>query len=325
MNGKFDTVVLLATYNGERYIKELLSSVRDQELSGFDIVVSDDGSSDDTKKIIADENTRSDIMTHFLTRPKDGEKGAKGNFLFLLENTEADTYFLCDQDDVWFSSKMKKEKERLDELREKFGDDAPLLVFSDAKVTDGMLNVISESFLSMNGLSGERTDFGQILIDNVAPGCTMCFNRALRERYLLGRVKSGDSESLRLIEMHDHYLLMIAAVFGHVSFINEPTLFYRQHEDNQVGSKGESKAAKIGRNLSSIFSGSFKKEKREFVEKKKRLAKAMLFFEDLPDEAEDVLSEFLGMDRMKRSERMRFLKKNNIGRNRHDLWFRMFA
>ena len=325
MNEKYDTAVLLATYNGQRYIKELLSSLRDQELSGFDILVSDDGSSDDTEKIIADEKTRSDIPIRFLTRPKDDEKGAKANFLYLIESTEAETYFLCDQDDVWFSSKMRKEKERLDELREKFGDDVPLLVFSDAKVTDGMLNVISDSFLSMNGLSGERTDFRQVLIDNVAPGCTMCFNRALRERYLSGRVKSGDSETLKLIEMHDHYLLMIAAVFGHVSFINEPTLLYRQHEDNQVGSKGESKAAKIGRNLSSIFSGSFKKEKKEFVEKKKRLAKAMLFFEDLPDEAENVFSIFLDMDRMKRSERMRFLKENNIGRNRHDLWFRLFA
>ncbi len=325
MNGKYDTVVLLATYNGERYIEELLSSLRDQELKDFDVVVSDDGSTDDTGRIIADDKFSPDIPLHLLTRPKDDEKGAKANFLFLIESTEADTYFLCDQDDVWFSSKMKKEKERLDELRKRFGDDVPLLVFSDAKVTDGALNVIDASFLSMNGLSGERTDFRQVLIDNVAPGCTMCFNRALREKYLSGSVKSGDKGSLQLIEMHDHYLLMIAAVFGHVSFLNEPTLFYRQHEDNQVGSEGESKAAKIKRNLSSLLSGTFKKEKKDFIEKKKDLAKVMLRFPDLPDEAENIFSQFLSMDRMKKSERMRFLKENNIGRNRNDLWFRLFA
>ena len=325
MRGIYDTAVLLAVYNGENYIQDLLSSLKKQELSDFDIVVSDDGSSDATGKIIAHEILRSNIPTHSLIRPSTDERGAKGNFLFLIENTEAKTYFLCDQDDIWFSSKMKKEKERLDELRKKYGDDLPLLVFSDAEVTDSNLKVMSPSFLEMNGLSGERTDFRQILIDNVAPGCTMCFNRALREKYLSGRVKSYDSESLELIEMHDHYLLMIASVFGHVSFLNEPTLFYRQHEDNEVGAGGEGKAAKIGRNLSALLSGSFKKDKAEFIEKKKRLAWAMLCFEDIPDEAGKVLSGFLDMDRMKKSERMRFLKENNIGRNRHDLWFRLFA
>lgn len=325
MKGKYDTAVLLAVYNGEHYLPDLLSSLRDQDYPGFDIVVSDDGSSDATGKIIADEILRSGLPIHRLTRPTKEGGGAKGNFLFLIESTEADTYFLCDQDDVWFSSKISREKQRLDELREKYGDDLPLLVFSDAEVTDSELMVMSPSFLEMNGLSGERTDFRQILIDNVAPGCTMCFNRALREKYLSGRVKSHDAGSLELIEMHDHYLLMIASVFGHVSFLNEPTLFYRQHEENAVGAGGESKAAKIRRNLSEILSGSFKKDKREFMEKKKRLAKAMLCFEDIPDEAGKVLSGFLDIDRMKKSERMRFLKENNIGRNHHDLWFRLFA
>ncbi len=325
MSGNFDTAVLLAVYNGERFLPELLSSLKKQELSGFDIVVSDDGSSDATGRIIADAILRSPLQLKKLVRPSNVERGAKANFLFLLENTEADTYFLCDQDDVWFSSKMKKEKELLDSLRNEFGDSVPLLVFSDAEVTDSGLNVRSESFLKQNGLDGSRTRFSEILIDNVAPGCTMCFNRALREKYLSGRVKSYDSDALSLIEMHDHYLLMIASVFGHIGFLNEPTLFYRQHGDNEVGAKGESRAAKIGRNLSELLSGSFKKDKREFIEKKKNLAKAMLFFEDIPDEIQRVLSGFLDMDRMKKAERMRFLKDNNIGRNSHDLWFRLFA
>lgn len=325
MSGNYDTAVLLAVYNGERFLPELLTSLRKQDLSGFDIIVSDDGSTDATGRIIADGIIRSSLPIHRLIRPSNEERGPKGNFLFLIESTEADTYFLCDQDDVWFSSKMKKEKELLDGLRREFGDDIPLLVFSDCEVTDSGLNVKSASFLRQNGLSGERTAFSEVLIDNVAPGCTMCFNRALREKYLSGKVKSYDSGSLELIEMHDHYLLMIASVFGHVGFLNEPTLFYRQHEDNEVGAKGESKAAKIGRNLSGILSGSFKKDKREFIEKKKRLAQAMLSFEGLPDGIQKVLSGFLNMDQMKKSERMRFLKENNIGRNSNDLWFRLFA
>jgi len=88
MNGKNDTVVLLATYNGERYIEELLSSLGDQEFKDFDVVVSDDGSTDDTGRIIADCKICPDIplhITRYFPRFKMQKKATDIPLLFELK------------------------------------------------------------------------------------------------------------------------------------------------------------------------------------------------------------------------------------------------
>ena len=108
--------------------------------------------------------------------------------------------------------------------------DIPCLVHTDLRVTDGELNVKSESFFYSSMLRSERDQLHYLLIQNIVTGCTMMINHALWELAVLpvtgGRVR-----------MHDGWFALIAAALGRIGFVDEPTMLYRQHSDNVVGAK----------------------------------------------------------------------------------------
>jgi glycosyltransferase involved in cell wall biosynthesis len=163
-------------------------------------------------------------------------EGACANFAKLLEQSAGDYVAFSDQDDVWLPDKLERSMAAMRELEARYGKDVPLLVFTDAKVVDRELNVIDDSLFHRTCLDPERRSPRQLIMQNVANGNTMLFNAALREKAL-----PIPSDAF----MHDHWVALVASVYGHMAYVNMPTLLYRQHSSNVIGAKRVSLAKSI--------------------------------------------------------------------------------
>jgi len=219
--------VLLATYNGEKYIAGQIESLLFQTFRDFKLFIRDDRSTDSTYSIItkfASENPgrisaeQNEINTG----------GTKHNFLKMMIDHKDDYIMLCDQDDVWLPDKIEKSLKMIKTLEDKHGRDTPLLVHTDLKVVNDDLDVISSSYEKMSNKDFRKTSLNSTVTMNNAAGCTIIYNRALGN---LIRAKPG------FIVMHDWWLTLTAAAFGKIGVISEPTVLYRQHDDNSKGAK----------------------------------------------------------------------------------------
>lgn len=217
--------IALATFNGAEYLEEFLGSLVCQSYRNWTIVARDDGSRDGTVSILEKWNT-----LHGKAALVDGGTANLGvirNFSEVLANTSAPYVMLADQDDVWYREKIGQSLAAIRKIEALEGEGCPALVFTDLHITDQSLSVTHPSFIRMQGLEKLcNPHFRQLLTQNVAPGCTMIVNRALLEIAL-----PIPSEAA----MHDWWLIQVASLFGSIGFIDEPTIAYRQHGNNQVG------------------------------------------------------------------------------------------
>lgn len=211
-------IVLLSTYNGEKYLAKQLDSLLEQELLPDKIIIRDDGSNDGTLSIIKDYAEQNKIIEYYC-----GEnKGPAGSFWDLICNCEkADYYALCDQDDYWFKDKLKVAVETL----EKEDNNIPLLYCSKYILTDSELNPIDSNVSELYGFS----DFPHSLIYHTAPGCTFVFNDKAR-----GKIMEYDIEKEYCI-IHDAIIHKTVAMFGKMILDKSSHMYYRQHGDNQIG------------------------------------------------------------------------------------------
>lgn len=254
--------VLLATYNGESFLKEQIDSV----LSNFDkfasfdccLLISDDASTDETVSIICDCQLK-DERVIFLDGNRKG--GVKENFNYLIQSADADYIFFCDQDDVWLDNKIDLFIKKF----ESYGD-RPLLIHSDLHVVDQQLKTMSQSMFDTQKIFKNPT-LGQLLVSNSVTGCVMAINKAL-----LSKVKN---KNFSVVVMHDWYIALVAKCFGEIIFLDSSTILYRQHGGNQVGS--------IERSFRDYFS--FTKIVR-FVKKSKKS------IEDSKEQAMHFIGEF---------------------------------
>jgi len=220
--------IALASYNGEKYISEQIASILacKIDIEGFSlgsIIVSDNMSTDDTAKIVS-EITMQHPNVKFVTC---AQVGVINNFNCALKHTTADYIMLSDQDDFWLHQKIQRSLEEIMKLENQVGKNTPLLVFSDLHVTDRDLNITDQSFFKAQKLIPDSYLHPKhIFLANVAPGCTMIFNRKLLDLAL---------PVPKTAAMHDWWLLLIASTFGKVAHIDEATILYRQHGNNQVG------------------------------------------------------------------------------------------
>lgn len=218
--------ILLATYNGERFITQQLDSIIKQSCTDWELFIHDDGSSDLTCEIIKKYVSDYPDQMHLVEAAPQGD--AKSNFLFLMGKVDAPYYMFCDQDDVWNSDKIESSLSAIRALASDNGTAIPLLVFSDSTVVDDDLHIIHKSFLSYQGLNPDRLRFSELVVQNVVSGNASIFNHSLLEYAL----KYINEES---IIMHDHWCSLIAAYFGKIAFIKQSSLLYRQHDSNAVG------------------------------------------------------------------------------------------
>lgn len=238
--------IILATYNGEKYINEQIKSLFDSRYKNFRIFVFDDGSEDNTIALLKEwEKKYPDRL--FINRNEENQGAGKNflNALYMLQyekdrlnlpdDFSEDAYYMfCDQDDVWKKDKIRRSFARIQAMEERYGKDIPLLAFSDACVVDKELSVINESFFELTKMNPKSHKLSGLLCENKCIGCTIIFNYALLKKI------SFVPQNARV---HDWWVALIAEAFGHISYIDKPLLEYRQHGGNVIG--GESFASYV--------------------------------------------------------------------------------
>ncbi len=217
-------VILLSTYNGEKYLKEQLDSLFAQSYQNFEIVARDDGSSDRTLEILREYGVEIVESSENI-----GVKESFGLLLeWALEHSGGEYFMFCDQDDVWSRDKIKNSMVKMEEL-ENSGENSALLVHSDLVVVDEELKVVSGSFYEHQRLDYKASSFKKLLIQNIVVGCTQLFNKNLAK--LCVKIPNGAI-------MHDWWVALVASYFGKIVFLEDKSTLYRQHNSNTIGSKG---------------------------------------------------------------------------------------
>ena len=231
--------ILVAAYNGSAYLRPLLDSLLVQDDQDYDIVVSDDGSTDDTPQILADYAAQYPEKIRFY---RSGHRfGSSQLHFFHLMSVFQDAPYLmfCDQDDVWHPDKVRLTRAAMERLA---ANGAPALVHTDLRVVDRELQEIAPSFLRFSGLNGRRVALSDLLVQNVVTGCTMMINRSLARLCC-------SAPPRKEMRMHDWWLALLAASCGKIGFLNEATIDYRQHGNNVVGAKNVKSPAYLLRRL----------------------------------------------------------------------------
>ena len=243
--------ILLATYNGERYIKEQIDSILNQTHKEFRLLISDDGSKDKTREILeAYKNKDSRIEVYF----QENNLGVVKNFEFLLGKVEEKYYMFSDQDDIWKEQKIEKSLKKIEE-----GFD---LVYSDLEVVDENLNVIYSSYWKLKGIYNKikkYNNFEALYLNNFVTGCTMISKKELINSFL-------PLPNTSKFVLHDYWISLILSQNGKIAYIEEPLIKYRQHKNNKVGSKKKSDELKSIDEIRKLFIEVKKEHFKVFIE-----------------------------------------------------------
>lgn len=223
--------ILMATYNGGRYIAEQIESIQHQTYKEWQLLVSDDCSTDGTLSVVRSYAARDSRIRIVSEGIRYG--GAKENFFALMRYSSAPYFMFCDQDDVWLPEKVARE---LDAAR-KLSSDKPLAVYTDMKVVDEKLKEIEPSFLNQERKRDIEGNLCKMLSISSVAGCTLLGNAVLRDMVV-------DTDSSAAL-MHDWWLSLVAASCGTIQYIDETTNLYRQHADNEVGAEAYSFLVKV--------------------------------------------------------------------------------
>ena len=217
--------VAMAFYNGAKYIDEQIRSILDNMEETDELIISVDDASDGSEAILEDW-ARNDQRIRIIKGPG---KGVVKNFENAFKHCRGEIIFLSDQDDVWKPDKIYLTLQKMEALEARYGEKTPILVHSDLSVADHNLEMVAESFFQYANIP-KRIVLNQLMVQNSVTGCTMMINRCLQQYFLRPLPMSK-------IIMHDYWAALIAKVFGKIGFVNEPTMYYRQHGNNSVGAK----------------------------------------------------------------------------------------
>ena len=247
MSNKKSIDILLATYNGQAYLREQIDSVLAQSNQDWQLLIRDDASDDDTLNIIKDYVTKhSDRIV--LIEDDSCHLGASLNFQRLLENSLAEYIMFCDQDDVWLPNKIEATL-NLMKATEKEHPNKPILVHTDLKVVNSKLKTIAKStWRYQRSFPETGNDFNKVILQNVATGCTIMINK---------KAKAVSLPIPKEAVMHDWWIVINVAKHGKVVYVPDQLVLYRQHSNNAVGAK---KVPRI--NTSGFFKNLFSLKKR---------------------------------------------------------------
>lgn len=208
--------VLLSTYNGEKFIREQIDSLLQQEDVELQILARDDGSSDTTLSILEEYSNKFANFNYY----HNVNLGPAKSFLDLIKNApDTEYYALCDQDDYWDKDKLKIAISRLKEL----DNNKPNLYYSNLRIVDENLTFYRFShdseFFNPNKYSA--------LTENLCTGCTAVFNKTAQE-LLKNNIPN-------FCTMHDTWIYILCKFLGNTVYDSEPHISYRQHSGNVVG------------------------------------------------------------------------------------------
>lgn len=209
--------VLMATYNGAKYLARQLDSILHQNQVNVKLIVGDDGSTDATLDIIESyQNAFEEISVNSSHR-----LGPAKNFLSLLKQSTAEYVAFADQDDIWLNSHLRNSIDRLRECQ------GPAITYSPTITVDSQSKSLGQekwpNFTITNELS--------YLTENFARGCTIVMNSAARN--LINAREVGD------VIMHDWWSLIVVAACGEVVQGKDVEVMYRIHNNNHIGIKND--------------------------------------------------------------------------------------
>ena len=188
--------ILMSTYNGEQFLAEQIESIQQQTFTDWELLIRDDGSKDQTPKIIKKFAEKDDRIV-FINPHNRENIGVIQSFHSLLKHQPSDYYFFSDQDDVWLSNKLQIQLEEA----KKYSTELPLLVYTDLTIVDQHLQVKHESMIRTQSNHANTTLLQEITENTVTGGVSM-INHALADLW------TGEEKSPLL--MHDWYLALLA-------------------------------------------------------------------------------------------------------------------
>ena len=214
---KNNIAIIMSTYNGESYIKEQLLSIANQEKVNYKLFIRDDGSKDDTIKIINGLKNKMNIELI-----KDENIGAGKSFMILLKyvlslEEKFDYYAFADQDDIWF-------KDKLISAIKMINKEEPLLY---------CCNQIDYKNKKPVGESKNKgyiaPTLKQSLLKCDVPGCTYVFNKAMANKIEKTRIPIDE---FLMYRFHDTWIYSVACIYGKIVYDEKPHIYYRIHEAN---------------------------------------------------------------------------------------------
>lgn len=232
--------ILMCTYNGEKYLQNQLDSFVRQTNKSWRLIVSDDGSQDQTLNIL--ERFRDDVGPHRVEIRCGPCAGFSRNFMSLLcdKKIQAEYYALSDQDDIWSDNKLDLAYDLLTSRKSSM----PVLYCGRSVFVDDI-----NQFIALSKTPKKELSFKNALIENIASGNTMIINKLSHDLLL----KCSDDIS---VYAHDWWLyILISGVGGQVYYDWRPLIRYRQHSHNIVGTN-LSFGSKLKR-LSQFLTGEF--------------------------------------------------------------------
>jgi glycosyltransferase involved in cell wall biosynthesis len=207
--------VAMCTYNGEKYIKEQINSILSQTVLPDEIIICDDGSTDDTINIIRGINN-----PRIKLQQNPVNLGFIKNFEQAIKKCSGDIIFLSDQDDVWLPNKVEEMIAAFNKNPDAY------LIFSDVYITDKNLNIIGDSLWKLRGFNLKKLKSYVFRSGGGAyPGCSMA----------LKKVALKYTGSFPPVMGHDTWLALVLIFLGYVKPLNKKLLYYRQHENQLYG------------------------------------------------------------------------------------------
>lgn len=210
--------VLMSTYNGNKYLNQQLESLANQTIAGDMIVyIRDDGSTDNTFKIIEKWQEKMDIVLY-----KGNNTGPAMSFwkLLISPQIQADYYAFCDQDDVW-------DRDKLEIAIQKLHDNTHFYA-CNCRIIDERGITTKESRQTKE----PQINIERLFVSGCTQGCSMVFTSALR-KYIV-------EKKIRCIPMHDVVLMLYALQFGDIYWDQTPHFGYRVHSNNVVAKNNKS-------------------------------------------------------------------------------------
>jgi glycosyltransferase involved in cell wall biosynthesis len=242
--GQTGVTILLATYNGERFLREQLASLAAQTHRAWELWARDDGSTDRTRDVLG-QAARNDTRIHVL----EGDTrrlGSTQNFGALLDRMRSagrsSAYVMfCDQDDVWRPEKIAVTLAAMQRTEAETGPGIPVLVHTDFDFVDDDLTPRGSLARIARRLSSpEERVLNRLLSQNFIYGCTMMLNRSLLE---------ASVPVPEAAEQHDYWVALVASALGRVVHVEQRTVQYRQHESNETPGLGAASISRRARRL----------------------------------------------------------------------------
>lgn len=280
-NKKID--ILMATYNGEKYLAEQLDSIINQTYHNWNLLIRDDNSTDKTLEIIQNYHKKDKRIK--ILKDNKGNLGIVRNFEELLKSSESEFIMFSDQDDIWVENKLDMYLKMIEKIKNK-----GFMIHSDAILFDkNKSNILKDTFISKKAIN---KGLENVFFNYFVQGATILISKEIKN-FILPFPKE--------VYLHDRYIHLISELFFERIFVNKALIYYRQHGDNQIGAKNTIRELLL---------------KRYFDERDRQLIKIIYnkYGSLLTEDKKKLIEEYFKITDIKKNRFNRFLnlKKSKI-------------